>query len=459
MSPRNAIDRPARTADTFSTAHFVAGIVLLSFVTGAALCTFKLFPYQAMQRARRGAKAAFAVVFRRDDDRSTQAWHACRYEKRGLLRHDPRHTSPGFTLYTSAHAPRAFLLDMDGRVVHAWHLPYESVWDRSAAPPRPPLEKYIYWRKAKLLPNGDLMAIYVEAGMTPWGLGIVKIDRSSRLVWKYLGRVHHDFWLADDHRVFTLTHAIRHTPLAGVPGGATPLLEDFVVVLSDKGEEVRRISVYEALARSPYRPILERAPWNEHGDFLHTNAIELLEGTHAAPFAASAGGQILLSMREICFIGVLDTITNAFTWGTTGPWLEQHDPDILENGHLLLFDNLGRIGKPGGRSRVLELDPLTHGIVWSFEGSKHERFSSEVRSSQQRLPNGNTLITESDAGRLIEVTAEKRIVWEYVNPATRRDRPGHVPAVCWATRIPEAELQPEFAALLRESLTKTEASR
>jgi hypothetical protein len=34
----------------------------------------------------------------------------------------------------------------------------------------------------------------------------------------------------------------------------------------------------------------------------------------------------------------------------------------------------------------------------------------------QRLPNGNTLITESDNGRAFEVTKDKEIVWEYVSP-------------------------------------------
>ncbi|HSN89535.1 MAG TPA: hypothetical protein VL025_22425, partial [Thermoanaerobaculia bacterium] len=32
------------------------------------------------------------------------------------------------------------------------------------------------------------------------------------------------------------------------------------------------------------------------------------------------------------------------------------------------------------------------------------------------LPNGNTLLTESENGRAIEVTPEGRIVWELYNP-------------------------------------------
>ena len=44
------------------------------------------------------------------------------------------------------------------------------------------------------------------------------------------------------------------------------------------------------------------------------------------------------------------------------------------------------------------------------------RFYSPFISSAQRLPNGNTLITEGSGGRMIEVTADHRIVWEYISP-------------------------------------------
>ena len=44
------------------------------------------------------------------------------------------------------------------------------------------------------------------------------------------------------------------------------------------------------------------------------------------------------------------------------------------------------------------------------------RFYSPFISSAQRLPNGNTLITEGSGGRIIEVTSQHDIVWEYISP-------------------------------------------
>jgi hypothetical protein len=60
-------------------------------------------------------------------------------------------------------------------------------------------------------------------------------------------------------------------------------------------------------------------------------------------------------------------------------------------------------------------------------------YSSFV-SSAQRLPNGNTLITEGQGGRLFEVTSQHEIVWEYLSPYTQKRRPMNM--VYRAYRVP-----------------------
>jgi hypothetical protein len=55
----------------------------------------------------------------------------------------------------------------------------------------------------------------------------------------------------------------------------------------------------------------------------------------------------------------------------------------------------------------------------------------------QRLPNGNTLITEGADGRVFEVTTGGDIVWEYVSPYFGVDAPG-TNRVYRAYRLPYA---------------------
>jgi outer membrane protein assembly factor BamB len=86
---------------------------------------------------------------------------------------------------------------------------------------------------------------------------------------------------------------------------------------------------------------------------------------------------------------------------------------VLENGNILLFDNGFE------QSRILEIDPQTNHIVWSY--GPNGSFFSETRGSNQRLPNGNTLITESDSGYVFEVTQTGETVWKFANPIVDED--------------------------------------
>jgi hypothetical protein len=164
---------------------------------------------------------------------------------------------------------------------------------------------------------------------------------------------------------------------------------------------------------------------------------------------------IIWSSRETNIIAVTDKQTGAIVW-KIGPdyntsialkklgWIiGPHHAHLIPKGlpgegHLLVFDNGGWAGygapNPGAPkglkialrdySRVLEIDPLTLKIIWQYTPAEAghrmpmdaNRFYSPFISSAQRLPNGNTLITEGSGGRLIEVTQDYRIVWEYISP-------------------------------------------
>ena len=65
---------------------------------------------------------------------------------------------------------------------------------------------------------------------------------------------------------------------------------------------------------------------------------------------------------------------------------------------------------------VLEFDPLDGVVHWDYTGSDATPLYSSVCGSVQRLPNGNTLITESLSGRAFEVTREGDVVWRWTSP-------------------------------------------
>jgi hypothetical protein len=91
---------------------------------------------------------------------------------------------------------------------------------------------------------------------------------------------------------------------------------------------------------------------------------------------------------------------------------------------------------------VIEFDPKTMEIVWQYGGTPDNPLSSEIRSWQQRLPNGNTLIAESNGGRILEVAPNRDIAWEFINPERHKTSDGRtmIPVIGWAQWIDPAGL-------------------
>ncbi len=324
---------------------------------------------------------------------------------------DPAAIAPGLNLYTSGHAAEAVLMDRDGRVLHRWRYPLRRLWPDLAADPEN--AKLEYWRRAYLFPNGDLLAIYE-------GLGIVKLDAGSHVLWSHRGGIHHDLEVLPNGEIWVLDREGKVIPRIN-PGQG--VFEDMITVLAPDGRVLRRISLLKSLERSRWASLLDRA--ERAGDIFHTNTLEVLDGRFADRDPAFRKGNVLISIFKLDTLAIVDPDREEVVWARTGSWRRQHQPTFLDNGRLLLFDNRG----PGAdRSRVVELDPLTGRIVWQWSGTREVDFLSKTLGSCQRLPNGNTLITESENGRALEVTPEGRIVWEFYNPH-RTGRNGELVAV------------------------------
>jgi Arylsulfotransferase (ASST) len=397
---------------------FVLAFGFLCFLWGVATLIFGTFPFGILRDSVHGLGALIKLEIDAEYPYKLDMWVKPRPSKEGVgvTRYDPERAYNGYTLFTSAGIQSAFLIDMRGKIAHEWNLPYRKVWNRHAVVKHPVPPDRIHLRRVYLYPNGDLLAIYVAAGVTPWGYGLVKVDRNSRPIWAYLDRVHHDVAVGPDGKVYTLVHELREAPFPDLPKVPVPAIEDFVVVLSPDGKPLKRISVYEAFARSRYRSVMDLITnWNR-GDEIHTNAIKPVTPEIAKRFPFTRVGEVLLSFRNLSGIALLDLNTEKIVWFLGGPWRHQHDPEFLSNGHMMLFDNDGDLAR-GGRSRVLEFDSNTLEIFWQYPGrGGDDDFDSGWQGTVQQLPNRNILITESDNARLLEVTRDKKIVWEYRNP-------------------------------------------
>ncbi len=440
--------RPSAVATAAPYIVLVLAIAFLAFVAGSFVTFKSIFPGKQLTDAFKGGQALLEKETAYNSPFPQELWQPARTEAKGVTIHDPSRAYNGLTLYSAGDGQKVRLISMAGEVVHEWYLPYSAVWDDSAAVRNPRPDADIYVEKAHLLPNGNLIAIYVAVGDSPWGYGMVEMDKDSHVVWKYLQQTHHDFDVGADGKIYALTHAIRDDVVPGQEHLAPPRIDDYAVVLSPEGKELKKVWLLGALAKSPYATFLNTVPWyvaEGKGDYLHTNSIDVIGSGIARRLPGPGGNEVLLSFREIGTLALLDLDREQIVWALRGPWLRQHDAEALPDGHMMVFDNEGQ---GGDVSRVLEFDPRTLQITWSYAGGPQHAFFSKVRASEERLPNGNTLITESDGGRLLEVTPGGEIVWEYVNPVRRGDKGDLIPILCWGQRIDPASLDPGFRNLL-----------
>ena len=344
----------------------------------------------------------------------------------GVVRFDPERASPGYSLYSIRHLCRAELLDLDGTLVASWeHRPCG------------------YWSTAELLPSGDLLVTGqdpVEGG----GEGLdemylLRLAWDGSVVWKARLPAHHDAEQTPAGDVLTVVAHYRRVP-AIYPGAWVK--DELLTLLGPDGEVRDQRSILAMLQGTPdlfriRRVDVQQRNGRDEVELFHANSVEWMSRPALAARSPIYGlRNVLTCLRNQDTVAIFDWDTRKLVWAWGRGVLEfPHHPTVLDDGHVLVFDN----GFRTGRSRVLEVDPLTEEIVWQYEGDAAAPFFSKNRGSNQRLPNGDTLIADSDSGRAFEVTPAGEIVWELLAPYGSED--GHRATIERIQRYPPAMIQ------------------
>lgn len=320
-------------------------------------------------------------------------------EHTGVTIYEKGRACDGLNFYTSGHGCEAILMDMEGNVLHTWSNVGKGLWRRGARGPRfvgqPTSSKY--WRRGYLLEGGDIVVIFTNQG-------VARLDRESNIVWASKGfGAHHDLDFAPNGDIYV---ASRNAVLLPRVHPTQPVLEDCVSILDPAGREKTSVSLIRAFENSKmYRDMWENRAV-PYGDLMHLNTVELM-----------ADGRVMTSLRLMHAIAILDMDVEEIVWAYQGRFRGQHEPTILPNGNLLLFNNnWTREDSLHGESTVMEYEFPSMDLAWEYRGTSEHPFYSGGCGTAQRLENGNTLITESMTGRVFEVTQDKEIVWEFINP-------------------------------------------
>ena len=320
------------------------------------------------------------------------------------------------------------LLDMRGLAVHLWRAPEE-----------------LGFFNVELLEDGRLLALCGPAerlpGATPQvsrfstpahdppelfrhlgggGTALVELDWDGTVLWRFDDEaLHHDFARLEDGRTLALEwvemdEAAARTVRGGTRWRRQPMprrmIGDDIVAISPEGEIAERIELWRLLdpAKNRICPLERRWEWT------HCNSLDVLPD-----------GGIAFSARNTSTVGIVDAggegeeASLRWQWG----WPEishQHHATALPDGRILLYDNGMHRLQELCFSRVVEVNPATDELDWTYQAEPREQFFSAHISGAARLPNQNTLITEGASGRVFEVTHAGDVVWEWISPFTTR---------------------------------------
>jgi len=311
-----------------------------------------------------------------------------------IVKHEPARCDPSLRLFNSRSEEAAQLIRPDGSVVHAWRYPQ----GRS-------------WHYAEMVGGGRLVAIDKNHG-------ILELDRTSALVWRFDTPAHHDFARKPDGNTYVLSGRKR------IAEHVLPGREVFYDGLYDVTPRGQVVWEWHAEQHAGKLGLRHRLPDDyAFSDWPHINTCEVLpDSPLGAKDPRFAAGNLLMCGRIIDTVWVVDRTTGRVTWRWgPGELIGPHMPTMLPTGNLLLYDN-GSVGRRNrGYSRVVEVELPAGRIVWEYVADPPHAFFSPSRGSAERLPNGNHLIAESDRGRLFEVAPDGDVVWAYQN---ERKRPG-----------------------------------
>lgn len=278
------------------------------------------------------------------------------------------------------------------------------------------------------------------------GLDLSKYDWDKNLIWKKDIKLHHEITLTHDNTILALTQEVHRYNGRDVEFGV-------ILELSRDGEELSRWSTWDNFnylkqfhkpncLDKPEPPMdtkhtSSKSPFGGDYDYYHLNSIQvLLENPFGKKDKRFQKGNWLISLREENLVAILDKDTKKIVWSFgPGKIQRQHMPRMLDNGNIIIYDN-GFDDR--GHTRIIEINPVNKIIAWEYKADPPESFFSWGEGSAQRLPNGNTLIADSENGRAFEITKTGKIIWEWYNPKT--DAEGRRQSIYRIIRYPKDKI-------------------
>jgi hypothetical protein len=243
---------------------------------------------------------------------------------------------------------------------------------------------------------------------------LVKIGPCNETVWTIDRLFHHSIQGGVDGGYLASTFVEPQT----IPGVSRHFKEDAIVVVSEQGEIRFEKSLARLLIENGLSHLIYGLDFYSD-DPLHLNDVEpvLLDGAYFRK------GDLFLSLRNVSAIVLYRPSTNRVLWIKQGPWVNQHDVNVLDDHRISVFNNnrfnYARRAVVDGSNDVVIYDFARDSVSTPYRSVLREldvRTISEGRATI--LPDADLIFEESDYGRVLQVHENGQVAWQYVNRAS-----------------------------------------
>lgn len=300
----------------------------------------------------------------------------------------------------------------DLAVKHRWEPDADALLE--GVPQTSPLAEYTLWNTQHyrvihpvLFPNGDLLVKDHQSVL-------FRISACAAPVWREASLLYHHSSEADaEGMLWVPSYAEPST----VKGALPDFHDDLLVQLSPDGEILYRKSLVEAFTENGLFPVVFTAGTYQ-SDPLHLNDIQpVLED---GPYWKK--GDLFLSLRHRSMLLLYRPSTNEIVWSKVGPWMAQHDVDILDDHRIAVFNNnaydTGQGGYVRGHSQLMVYDFATGAVSTEADATMaSEKVVTQSEGLADRTPQGQVIVEQENAGRLLILAPDGRVFATFVNAA------------------------------------------
>lgn len=275
-----------------------------------------------------------------------------------------------------------------------------------------------------LLPDGNLI---VKDHFSP----LFRIDACGKRVWMNDQRVFHHSTEMDADGHLWIPSLIEPQKLDGVK---PEFEEDEIVELDTDGKVLFSRSLAQLMV-DQHLDYLLFTNGRYVADPMHLNDIQPVMSD--GPYWKK--GDLFLSLRNISTIMLYRPSTDQIVWWKMGPWVAQHDVDVLDQTRISVYDNHAENRGKGAvvrdHSDVVVYDFATDTVSRPYEAlMKDEKIRTLFAGLYTALPDGYALIEDVTDARLMVAGPDGKLAAEYTNRADS----GYIYQLGWSRYIDQA---------------------